>query len=200
MAISGLKLLQELRNAVARAVEASTWAFKFINYEHSEVHKGNFFNVSYDAELGNGETMEILIVTPDTTKWPHITIAASTALKGRVDLYEDAVQGYVAANALTPQNRQRNYETSKLSGLLICHTPGWNSSSSSSGVEIEERIARRAWGATGIGNNPGFGGEGRAAQEWVLKQNTTYLLRITSEVETNVAWMEIDWYEHANKA
>ena len=45
----------------------------------------------------------------------------------------------------------------------------------------------------------GGGGEARALHEWVLKQNTKYLLRITSHTDANVISVSFDWYEHTNE-
>lgn len=51
-----------------------------------------------------------------------------------------------------------------------------------------------------VGSGKNSGGGARDAEEFVLKQNTLYLFRITegNVAATNINW-ELDWYEHTNK-
>ncbi|NCU30062.1 hypothetical protein EOM60_05700 [Candidatus Saccharibacteria bacterium] len=44
------------------------------------------------------------------------------------------------------------------------------------------------------------GGSARETAEFLLKQNTAYLLRLTevNVSDTHINW-ELDWYEHTNK-
>ena len=51
------------------------------------------------------------------------------------------------------------------------------------------------------GNVPkAIGGEGRGAQEWNLKKNTKYLLRMQNiGASINLHEIHLDWYEHAAK-
>lgn len=190
------ELLHDIYGNTKNPRDPSTNTMQTIDYPHHEIHGGSAYEVSDIVTLGDGALREILIVTPDTTKWAHMTISAATALKGQVEFFENVYDRYVAGNALTPYNRNRN--SSNTSGLLVCHTPADNSSSSS-GETVEVRLGARAWGATGQGSNPGFGGGTRGTSEWMLKQNTSYLLRVTSQAATNVCSIELDWYEHTNK-
>ena len=51
-----------------------------------------------------------------------------------------------------------------------------------------------------VGSGKSSGGGTRDNNEFILKQNTAYLLRITegNVANTNINW-ELDWYEHTNK-
>lgn len=51
-----------------------------------------------------------------------------------------------------------------------------------------------------IGSGKVAGGGARDAEEFVLKQNTAYLFRVTegNAAATNINWT-FDWYEHTNK-
>lgn len=193
---SSLELLDAITGNTGSPIESQTGAHKTITYPHHEVHAGSAYSASDIVTLGDGDLREILVVTPDTTKWAHMIFNAATALKGQVELFENVYPRYVVANALTPRNRDRN--STNTSGLLVCHTPADNSSSSS-GETVEVCLAVRAWGATGLGTNPGFGGESRGTLEWILKQDTSYLLRVTSQAATNVCSIGLNWYEHTNR-
>lgn len=172
-------------------------ALQSITFAHHKLHDGDAYSVDDVITLGDGGVREILIITPNTTKWAHMVFSAATALKGQAELFEGAQPGYIAANAIPIYNRNRN--SSNTSGLLVCHTPGNNSSSSSSGeAGVEVRLAFQAWGAVGLGNNPGHGGGDRGTVEWMLKQDETYLVRVTSQAATNVCSIHLDWYENTS--
>ena len=123
---------------------------------------------------------------------PSIT----TSLTTQAWLYEATTLQHVVANAITPVNRDRN--SSNTSGMTVCHTPLGNSSSSS-GDAVEVILATQAWGTPGKGTSPGFGGSARGSAEWILKQNTAYLLEVISAAASNIVSIELDWYEHVNK-
>jgi len=58
----------------AFALDAATHCMMVISYAHHEIHSGTHYVFrSYDTIARNG-TKEILIITPDTTKWGHVII------------------------------------------------------------------------------------------------------------------------------
>ena len=60
------------------------------------------------------------------------------------------------------------------------------------GVVLKQR-------ALGGGSGPfGTGGESRATQEIVLKQNTIYAFRLTGLADNGAANIDLSWYEHTN--
>ena len=52
---------------------------------------------------------------------------------------------------------------------------------------------------SGPAGRGGDGGGTRGNNEWMLKQNTDYLVIITSHTDTNNIAVEFDWYEHTDK-
>lgn len=75
---------------------------------------------------------------------------------------------------------------------------------SSSGEAVIESTTLTATGTLlsqkWIGPGKTSGGDTRETAEFILKQNTAYLLRFTevNAAGTHINW-ELDWYEHTNK-
>jgi hypothetical protein len=52
-----------------------------------------------------------------------------------------------------------------------------------------------------IGSGRSVGGGDRATQEFILKQNTKYLIRINNQTtNNNYMALKLSWYEHTNIA
>ena len=167
-------------------VDTATNARNVIDYAHHEIHSGSHFFHRESYDLAKNGTVDHLIVVPDTTKWPHMTIAVGNVVSQvLVTLYEDTV---VSANGTADISYNRDRNSSNLPTTAIYTMPTVTSTGSA--------IANMTLGA---GKNlPG--GEARDSEEIILKQNSNYLLRV---VEPNVAATVVnivfDWYEHQNK-
>jgi len=165
-----------------RMDEASR-ALLTIDYAHHEIHGGSFFSAFYDADKSIGETMDILIVTPNTTKWAHLVFEVENESECAMGLYE-AVTASNNGTGLTEFNRDRNSATAAT--VAVFHTP----TVSDTGTQIY------GWHS---GSGRGNGSNDRAKNEFILKQNTKYLLRCTA---TAAGWIaaRLSWYEHINAA
>lgn len=172
-------------------IDDTTGAVETIDYPHHEIHDGSGYFLTDTVTIGNGATREIRFATADTTKWPHFTLEVAGTAKTQLDLYETTTKAHVAGNVLTPRNRNRN--SSNTSGMTVCHTP--------SGSGDGTLIASVLFGTdTGSGVNRVVAGGGIGSRgEIILKQNTAYLLRITSGTDGNRIATIFDWYEHTNK-
>lgn len=166
-------------------VEETTNSLKTIDYSHAELHSGShYFSRGYELLSKNG-VKDILIVTPNTTKWSHMVIGvegiSSTLVVG---LYEDVT---TSSDGLRDNegNRNRNYPNDNTTFIY------YNPTITDSGNLLAENIF-------GAGKNSNGGGS-RDTEEIILKQNTKYLLRITEQNldSTYINWI-IDWYEHTN--
>lgn len=165
-------------------VDNVTGAIITIDYEHHEVHAGNHYGAGFHVEsLASGNSADVLIVTPNTTKWAHMVFFADVTAEAVVYVYEGATVS-AAGTAITPKNRNRN--STNTSGLTITHTPTVTGTGSA--------IASRH-----IGSGNQVGGDSRGEYEFILKQNTTYLFRCTSEAAANEIQMRCSWYEHTSK-
>jgi hypothetical protein len=170
-------------------VDAATHATNVVDYSHHEIHGGSAYVVIYSALKADTETAEVRFATPNTTKWAHMVITVTGALAGTAEMWEGTTKTHASGNAITPFNRNRN--SSNTSGLTVCHTP--------SGSESAGATLTQYFGASTAGGRADTGGGASSRAEFILKQNTAYLLRATSRADGNAVSIILDWYEHTNK-
>ena len=169
-------------------VDASTHAINTIDYSHHEIHAGSHFFAIYSLLRNTAEIIEVRIQTPDTTKWAHMTFDIECALAATVELWAATTKTHVTGNAIVGLNRDFNSSTA--SGLTICHTPAGTQSGA---ADLLEYV-----GAAATGGRVAVGGEATSNAEFILKQNTAYLVRATSRADGNALAIILDWYEHTN--
>jgi len=165
-------------------IDASTHSLIAMSYEHHEIHDGNHFNYC-DYSLGEavGATIEFVLTTPNTTKWIHFNFTVASTDGATIELYE-GTSGITAGTAITPRNNNRNSLTA--SGVTLIKDP---TAITSDGVRASGYLA----------------GGGRVSgvitrdTEYMLGQNRTYLMRITSLANGNDISWAADWYEHTDK-
>lgn len=171
--------------AIPRLDKATT-TLQTIEYEHHEIHGGSSFITSYAVDLGNGATADLLITTPNTTKWAHVVFTIEHELEAHVYLYENPTVSD-AGTGITTYNRDRNSATAATT--TVKHTP------------TVDPVGTLIWeDHSGSGRTTGGGSHSNG--EFVLKQNEDYLLRITNAIANaaNYIAVHIDWYEHTNHA
>lgn len=157
-----------------------------IDFAHYEIHEGNHYFVVYSALKDNAGTIEVRIATPNTTKWAHMRIVVIGALASTAEMWVDTTKTHVADNAIIPMNRNMN--SAKTSGLTICHTPG--------GSEAAAAKLTQYFGAATSGGRAAAGGNATNEAEFILEQNTAFLIRGTSRADGNSLSIILDWYEH----
>ncbi len=164
-------------------IDASTETLQGIDYEHHEIHAGShYFIADYALNQASGAVINLTVQTPDTAAWAHMIFEIGSSAGARIEIYEGTT-GISAGAVLTPRNNHRN--STNTSGLTILQNP----TIVSDGTRIAGFLA-------GGSKQPGIAERSR---ELVLKQNTTYLFRITSlAVSNDIAWAA-EWYEHTNK-
>ena len=142
------------------------------------------FSVFGQAELASAATYEILFVTPNTTKWPHMHFQIRSTGEAHYDLYKDAT----TTNVGTPcASHNRNHNSAATPSCLCYHSP----------ILSDDGTLKMA---EHFGSGKIVGGQSRDTHEIILAQNSTYLLRITSEAAANdISWI-LNWYEHTNAA
>jgi len=160
-----------------------------VDYAHHEIHGGSAYFVVYSGLKDDTQTIEVRIQTPDTRKWAHMVISIDVALASTAQLWKSTTMTDVSGNRITPMNRDHN--SSKTSGLTICHTPG---GSESAGAALTQYI-----GAASTNGRVNTGGGTGSRGEFILAQNTAYLIRVTSRADSNALSIILDWYEHRNK-
>lgn len=170
------------------SIDSATRAQNIIEYEHHEVHGGSMYHVTRVVQIDDAASTELLIDTPDTTKWGHMTIQVQGSFDTEWWLFEATTK--TGGTAMTEHNHERN--SANVATIVVTHTPG----GAGDGNEIHHERFGNDSGPAGQG---GGSGQSRGTLEWVLKQNEEYLLRVTSHTDTNNISIIIDWYEHTNK-
>lgn len=161
-----------------------------ITQEHHEVHEGDHYHfAAIDEDLDTAATMEFLITTPNTTKWGHFVWSIIGALTTKIELFEDPTH---TTNVL--QSTFNSNRNSLNTAALTIHTSNDDNADGT-------RIDAASFGIdTGIGASiRSGGGAGRGGQEWILKQNAKYLVRVTSGADNNNVTLRFTWYEHTAK-
>ena len=180
------RALPQTQQHIRFSVDSATNALNTITYEHHEIHAGSSFTANYTVELGNGAVIDILVVTPNTTKWAHMVYSLICELETDFKFYE----GPTTTNdgtGLTEFNRDRNSSTAATT--VVSHTP--TIAGGAEGTLIRQKH---------FGSGKADGAEGHDVHEFILKQNTKYLFRITNGTASN-NWISfiLNWYEHTNK-
>jgi len=166
-------------------VDASTETLQTIDYSHHEVHSGSAFLVWDRKDLSNAAVQDYSIVTPNTTKWPHLILEITSEAEACVQLYEVPTLS-ADGTPFTAYNKNRN--SAKVATTIVNDTPAVTAT----GTTI---IFEDQWGS-----GKQVGGGSRGVEEFILKQNTKYLIRITNlTTSSNFISVHFNWYEHTNK-
>jgi hypothetical protein len=157
--------------------------------EHHEIHCGDSYEMTHSIDLTNGQIYNILIIVPNATgtgqaqKLWHFKPEVDTEAEALIEFFE--VPTYSSAGTtLTSYNRNRQLAGTYTDFLGITHTP----TLTGDGTKIY--IKR-------IGSGKVSGGASNRADEFVLKNNTPYLLRVTNAT-TSANWCNFDlnYYVH----
>jgi hypothetical protein len=135
-----------------------------IDIPHHEIHCGDSFTCSYNASLGNGASSDILLVVPnEAVKRFHLTVNIGVGTEVTYFLYEDATTS-ANGTALAWYNRERNSVLT--TSLSISHTP--TVTTTGTAIDTDRFGAKQT--ASSV----------ERSEEFVLKNNTKYLLRVTN--------------------
>lgn len=182
-----ISLAQSFSNQLSPAGrDSATNTLQTIDYPHHEIHSGSNFFYTDSNTLGSGVSNDTMIITPDNTAWAHMTFMATGSAITTVEFFEDTDR--TGTSLKTSYNSNRN--SSSTSGLSIYEG---TSGGTTNGTLI--------WGMSS-GSASGSSREGLTAShegEIVLKQNTKYILRVSSGTASNLTNVQLSWYEHTNK-
>jgi len=174
-------------------IDQATQSITIIEFEHHMVHEGDsFISDGVDTVMGNGDTLILAFKTPDTTKWPHLVIMGWALARAHVDIIEGPTWNTGTGAQEPTYNRNRNSTTTS---TLLEDTTGafldndalvLNPNGLAGGTVIHHFYF----------NAKKSGGDlSRGLIELMLKQNTTYAIRLTSYEANNAGQIELDWYE-----
>ena len=160
-------------------------ALGVIEQEHMKIHKGEAFTVSERLTIPNvGGTHEFLAIVPALV-FPHFRSFTVTSDGGPndVDFYEGSTISS-PGTPVTPFNNNRN--SSNIAELLVYDTP----------VLLTDGVSLEPILIPGTKQAGSFGSE--ASNEWILKQDETYMIRITNNTNgagTSNFTINMFWYE-----
>jgi len=163
-------------------LDTKTNAVSTIVYGHLKVHSGEHYAVRNYAAVAKAGTRDVLMVTPNTTKWAHMVIGIKTSAAPIVVTLYEATTTSADGSLDGARNRNRNFADNNTT--LIYNNP----TVTNVGTLLYTYY---------IGTGKGVGDEARDVEEIVLKQNTKYLLRMVEQNlgATVVGWT-MNWYEH----
>ncbi len=165
------------------AIDEASGALVSIDFEHYEVHRGAMFTVLRVEDLGNAAVYDILAVTPNTTEWAHLTWEIEHELETLIQFYRGTT--YSDNGTIIP-SFNRNGNSPNNATTLFYHSPTITNAGTLVGT-IQQGAGKKA------------GGSDRQADEFILKQDTAYLIRITNlTVNDNLVFIKLNWYEHTS--
>ena len=172
-------------NGNSLRLDRSTGGILTIEYDHHEIHAGSHFMFTDSVELDAAAIQNYLITTPDTTKWCHFTFSATGSAITHVEFFKDTDR--IGTTLQEVFNNNQNSDT--VAGLTV-------HKGVSGGTTDGTRIyTLKSGAAAGASRTPVAFNRGN---EIVLKQNTKYIMRVTSGTNDNLTNVEFEWYEHTN--
>lgn len=171
----------KIRNVEVDGVSAS---LVIIDFEHHEIHEGNHYFYSHSVELASAATQNYVIKAPVGDRRCHFTFSATGNAITQVDLYE--MSDYLGNTEVTIQNNNRNSdsfsETKIYNGLGAGSTLG------------NLIYTMKSGSATGTSSRQS--GISQRNAEIILRQDTTYVIVITSGTNDNLCNLLVEFYEH----
>ena len=173
-------------------LDASTLAWKTIDYPHSEIHSGNHFFCKDAIILSINNYIDFQIVTPDLTKWGHWEVVFTTSSEFEYWLYEGVT---INTPGIACVGIDRNRNTRNTAGITHAYIVNTSEANANIDTTVSGSL-QMAHGMIGAGKQQG--GQGSSRQELVLKQNTAYSLRFKAIAAGYIDWLA-DWYRHTDK-
>ena len=185
-------------------MDASTNSLQTLSYEHHEIHSGSHWAVSIqDDSVASGAGLSFAFKTPASAVLSHMIVEATSSGESVTVLLETASStangdGEAAVSAI---NRQR--DSGGASTLLEDTTTGtFNTvglNSYPEAVPIGDHPTGTTIDTLLTGSGGKSGGTSRGEEEFVLKRETVYGVKMISKAAGNNMLLKLDWYEHTDK-
>jgi hypothetical protein len=176
----------ELSSSLNPLVDSFAPSYISIDEAHHEIHDGDSYFFQDPISLNNGVAQDYLITTPNDTDWHHWRFAIDFLFVTQLQLFEGADR-----TGTTLQSIQKSNRNSANTSAMTIHKG--TSGGTTDGTLI---FPYKSGLSTGSGANHITSGGGLSGRsEIILKQNTKYILRITSSTDSNLINVGFDWYE-----
>lgn len=154
-----------------------------LDHPHHEIHNGGAYTATKKFAHGTGASPNILIVTPDTTKWIHFVFQGISNNVLEATLYE--VSDYENGASLIAINRNRN--STNISNLTLTTDAIDGGGGKGNPIWTFKAGAHKTVTAS---TSDRF--------EFILKQNTKYLLELAGG-NGDLITVLLDWYGFTSK-
>jgi len=164
-----------------------TLATKVIDFETEQINIGTMYRSGFQKDIPNGDSAIFTITTPDTTKWCYFTPNVDGENEFRITFYEDTARvGITGGSSIIPANTNRN--STDTSGCVCVSDPVFDAT----GLKVLGNVV--------FGSGKSSGGTGAPANEWVLKQNATYVILVINQTTSaNQVNIRANWFEHVSE-
>lgn len=171
-----------------------------IDIAHHKIHVGNSFTCQIVVASGMAiaATSVLAFKTPVGINQPHLLIQFITLTGGHVELLEAPTWDNQSGAQQPIFNRKREgsmasstlLEDQAQAGFAASDNLNANPTTLAGGTAIQTLYA------FGLKNR--FPGSGREVDEVILKPDTQYAVRFTSDAATNAVQMILNWYENTD--
>jgi hypothetical protein len=149
---------------------------------HHLIHHGLRFTASRSAAIGDGQSVEYLIRCANVSKEFHMQVIAANSRACTIFFFENPT---VVAEGTPVTVLNRNRDSAESANITLFHTPTLGGD----GTALQTEQV----GTTGGSAIPGVQ---RDTDEWNLKANEDYLVRLTNAGGgAGTATVRFEWYE-----
>lgn len=155
-----------------------------ISPAHSAVHLGYSYTIAAFETLANTEVGNFLFSVPDIAPlYCHVVIEVGNSVECLYEMFEGTT---VSANGSEYSSVNRNRNSTNEALMKVYSGPTVTADGS---IILTSKV--------GVAKK--YGGQVRSENEFVLKNNTNYMLRVTNLASgDNIINGLVSWYEHPN--
>ncbi len=175
-----------------------------VTYPHQKLHEGYSFHVHYSVTTASTDDHRtgIMFKTPNTTRWGHFVLTASASDPAEVIINEGptlADSGDGTDKLILNRNRNSAItstmesleDTATVGSVTTMNETEMAAVGPSAGLELDHVFVKGGSGPFAIG------GVSRGTEEYLLKQDTVYLVYIQNTgANANSHTLSLDWYEN----
>lgn len=166
-------------------VEQFSRAMKAIEISHVFIHAGETFRYSNPVTLGSAASQDYMITTPASGKSMHMIMSIDGTAVTSFFVYEAGDR--TGTTLQTYYNANRN-STNTSTATIHKGTSGGTTDGTLIASYASGTATNQSRGSSNVSHD----------SEWVLKQNTKYIIRITSGTAGNLCNLYLEWYEHVS--
>lgn len=169
-----------------------------IDIVHSEIHEGKHFEAHAESDGSTVASIVMAFKVPAGTKRAHMTVDWKVSDRAHIEILEGATWDTNTGTIIAPIDNNRNTDNTSLLQEDKTATPAWTGG----GVLIDpDNIA----GGLALHTDYAYalkqagGDKSLARHEWILKNDETYVIRISEDGGNCYMGIVAHWYEHTDQ-